>query len=449
MLSQIAYYGIEGVVSLLQVIFDVYFLNYMFPKKFGKTLSRLLSIVLAVVYFGWIQLSPGEWRLLQFVVTTVFMMAYVLFLRNGVIAWKIFLPVIINAVYSGTLTVVEASMQHIFEIDLDTLMSFTSARYITMALINSIYFVFLWVIMQYKASVTMRVPLHNYLIIIFPLYTILVVFLLDYINIMNPGSKWEQVLIIIAVSTLLLDVVAMVFFLQSSRRHEELQEMHAMVSFADQQQRHNEALISSYDELRKWKHDIKHVLAAVMASLDMNEIDKARDLLGESVGSTNTVMRAVAATGDTMVDALLAFKANDAKSNDIRVDMKISVPDIQSIERIELCRLIGNLFDNAIEACLRIEDKGKRFISIRGEPQNANLFLLVENSTNGEVQKIGKTYVSSKEKNRHAGLGLKSIDSIVDKASGYCERTHVNNVFTTMILLPCTIIVQSKGKPYG
>lgn len=101
---------------------------------------------------------------------------------------------------------------------------------------------------------------------------------------------------------------------------------------------------------------------------------------------------------------------------------------------IDLCCIIGNLFDNAIEASLALP-KEQRIIRIYMDMKGTQLYISFSNFTAGKkMKKEGNLFKSTKGEGH--GLGLIRIDDIVKRLDGYINRNSEDGAFTTEILIP-------------
>jgi len=96
--------------------------------------------------------------------------------------------------------------------------------------------------------------------------------------------------------------------------------------------------------------------------------------------------------------------------------------------------ILGNLIDNAIEACEKIEDKQGKFLRVYLCIMKKQLYISVSNGTNEVIRKLDKEYISRKRGNH--GHGLKRINNVVEKHGGYINRQNEPGVFATEIMLP-------------
>jgi len=189
-----------------------------------------------------------------------------------------------------------------------------------------------------------------------------------------------------------------------------------------------------YRQMRGWRHDYHNHIQVMKAHAALNQIDEINKYLGkldDDLTSVDTVVK----TGNVMVDAILNSKISLAASKKIPVNAKASVPQNLSVSEIDLCVIIGNLLDNAMEACLRQSGETERFIRVYIGKHKEMLYISVSNSVGGEVKKSGKNYISTKDSDSH-GFGLMRIDRIAAKYGGYVNRQNEDDVFATEIMLP-------------
>lgn len=197
--------------------------------------------------------------------------------------------------------------------------------------------------------------------------------------------------------------------------------------------KHYEEVENMYRTMRAWKHDYHNHVQAIEAYISLGQIEELGKYLDEMHAGLKE-MEVLLHTGNVKADAILNSKIALMKSYDILVDVTAVVPKDIPIKGTELSVLIGNLLDNAMEACLRIDDKSKRFVRIYIDILKDQLYISVTNSMDGKAKRIGNTFMSMK--NAGHGFGLGSVDKIVKKYGGYINRQTEEDVFATEIMLP-------------
>ena len=188
-----------------------------------------------------------------------------------------------------------------------------------------------------------------------------------------------------------------------------------------------------YKQMRGWRHDYRNhigVLKAYTAADDMESIKSYLDKLDTDLSTVDTVLK----TGNAMADAILNSKISLAKSRNIAVKADAHIPVALKISDIDLCVIIGNLFDNAIEASMAMPEE-ERMIRVYMDMKNTQLYISFTNFTAVKKRtKRGRIFESTKGEGH--GLGLIRIDDIIDRYDGYLSRNSEDGAFTTEILLP-------------
>ena len=111
-----------------------------------------------------------------------------------------------------------------------------------------------------------------------------------------------------------------------------------------------------YMDMRGWRHDYHNhmqVMKAQLALGNLNEIQEYLNALEKELDHVDTLVK----SGNLMVDAILNSKLTLARRQSISVNCKVKVPEKLPIEDVDLCVILGNLMDNALEACRQIEEK--------------------------------------------------------------------------------------------
>ena len=104
-----------------------------------------------------------------------------------------------------------------------------------------------------------------------------------------------------------------------------------------------------YRQIRGWRHDYRNHIQVMNVLLENGELEELKKYLGDLAVDLNTV-DTVVKTGNAMADAILNSKISLARSKDINVSVEASIPVKLKMTELDLCCILGNLFDNAIEA---------------------------------------------------------------------------------------------------
>ena len=196
---------------------------------------------------------------------------------------------------------------------------------------------------------------------------------------------------------------------------------------------HYDEVENMYRQIRGWRHDYRNhiqVMKVYAANGDMEAIKEYLDKLDTDLSTVDTVIK----TGNSMADAILNSKISLARSKKIEVKADAHIPFKLKTSEIDLCVIIGNLFDNAIEASLSLPEE-QRLIRVYMDMKNTQLYISFTNFTSGKkLKKQGGRFSTTKGEGH--GFGLVRIDNIIERLGGYISRNSEDGAFTTEILIP-------------
>ncbi len=199
----------------------------------------------------------------------------------------------------------------------------------------------------------------------------------------------------------------------------------------EQSARHLDEVRGIYTEMRGYKHDIRHHLQTLKGYLSAGEYDRAVsyiDGLDKELQSVDTLLK----TGNVSLDAILSAKIAQAKAEQIDVTVKANVPDSLTISDVELSIVIGNLLDNAIDACRSVQKE--RFLRIFMTMKGKMLYFSMLNSAVHKEKKVGGLFASHKQ-GVH-GFGLRRAEAIIGEHGGWCKYNSEEGAFTSEFLVP-------------
>lgn len=188
-----------------------------------------------------------------------------------------------------------------------------------------------------------------------------------------------------------------------------------------------------YQTMRAWRHDYHNHMQAIKALLSMGKKDELSDYLDNLEKDLDSIDIAIR-TGNVGLDAILSSKVSIARKNNIEVNCTAKVPQDLKISDVHFCAIVGNLMDNAIEACEKIPASCPRFIRIYIGLFKSQLYISVSNSTKEKKRRRLGELVTSKL-GEH-GFGLRRIDKLAEKYDGYVNRKNEPGIFATEVMLP-------------
>ncbi len=196
---------------------------------------------------------------------------------------------------------------------------------------------------------------------------------------------------------------------------------------------HYQEVETMYKKMRGWRHDYRNHIQTMKVLAENGDLEAIKDYLNkldDDLTSVDTVVK----TGNAMADAILNSKISLAKSKGISVKVDAHVPVKLKMSELDLCVILGNLFDNAIEASLNLPEP-ERLIRVYMAMKNTQLYISFTNLTaTKKQQKKANRFQTTKGKGH--GLGLIRIDKIIEKLDGYLSRNSEDGAFTTEVLIP-------------
>ncbi len=199
----------------------------------------------------------------------------------------------------------------------------------------------------------------------------------------------------------------------------------------EQAQRHLNEVRSIHSEMRGYKHDFHHHLQTLKGQLESGETERAITYINQldtALQHIDTLIK----TGNITVDAILSAKIAQAKKENIPVTVEACLPEGLTLTDVELSIVIGNLLDNAIEACRSAQ--GERFIRLSIRMKGRMMYFYMLNSAGKKKVKIGSLFQTSKT--GFHGFGLHRAETILQSHGGWVKYNSEDGAFTSEFLVP-------------
>ena len=229
-------------------------------------------------------------------------------------------------------------------------------------------------------------------------------------------------------AVLLLINILIVFYVEALREN-ELEKF--KVKFNEQQynlqMEYYQQLKERQEEVCSLRHDVKKYILAMQAVAEHGDTEELHKI---AQAATDVFERStnISAVGNPVVDALLNYYLRIAERNYIKVKLDVTIPEVLTISSLSLSIIIGNTFDNAIEACCDLPAE-QRIIHLQLRKQYRSLFYRLENPYSDTVRSI--------RIGEYHGYGLKNINRIVQENHGDFYTKKKDGVFTVQVRLNC------------
>ncbi|MGL5641282.1 MAG: GHKL domain-containing protein [Paraclostridium sp.] len=193
-------------------------------------------------------------------------------------------------------------------------------------------------------------------------------------------------------------------------------------------------LQEAQSKVRKLYHDMKNHITCIQGIYGHNELaEKYIENLKNELNDWKSIFM----TGNMILDIILNDKKKICDKNNIDFSVDINFSSCEFIDMLDVCSIFSNMIDNAIEACIKINDKDRnRFINIKGTIVNGFFVIKCENSKVNEVKFKDKNIKTDKKDSNLHGIGIKSIKTSVQKYDGELFIDYQDYIFTVKIYIP-------------
>lgn len=199
------------------------------------------------------------------------------------------------------------------------------------------------------------------------------------------------------------------------------------------QQKQLDALQSHMEQIQRFRHDTRHHLLVIKEFLKTQNKDGLESYLQELTKTLPAPPENYC--GNSVINALLCYYRETAENHQIKTSFSISLSENPPFSDTDLCIILGNFLENALEACRRMKAPEK-FINLRiSMPSRLTLVIITENSYEGTILRTKDgAFLSSKGKNRK-GIGIASVINIIKKYNGIPRFEYQEPIFKASLLL--------------
>lgn len=170
------------------------------------------------------------------------------------------------------------------------------------------------------------------------------------------------------------------------------------------------------EQTRKLLHDFSNHMLVLSNLIEEKQNEQALHYIN-SIGIEKEKQNIIPWTGNPIVDFLINYKQTEATKQNITFNINTDRISFHTIADEDLCIILANLLDNSIEACCKVEDSS-RWINITLRQIEGIIVMKIENSIKKPLIIKGQFPMTSKEERWAHGIGLKSVQTAVDKYNG-------------------------------
>lgn len=404
--------------DILFIIFAVYLFFYYFDIFLKRRKRTVLSMIGLVIFMAWqfemssVNLLPAYGNIIVTIITTLFAVAQI---YEGKFWNKCIFTIAFNAIWmlietiSGNILLTYCCEFTDLQA-LGTLGSFTS-KIVFMIAITALKRVFT------KDEIKELPVRYSFMLVLIPIGSIYImnnIFMLGYKLHSNRANIQSAVTAVI-----LLGVNVLVFYIYI-KLADDLQ-LRRMTSVYEQQldlcERHQQERELSILRLRDMRHNMKNNLVSILAYAENGDNEKIIRFVNEIMEEGGIKTSTVTNSGNIVIDSLIGYWYVEAKKVGIDFSVNLNIPMEMPFRGADICLILGNLLENAVEAAQKAE--GKKYIRLHMKYDKNNLLLFVENNYKGVLIKTkDKRFKSTKTDAENHGVGLSSVYRIAAKYHG-------------------------------
>ena len=221
--------------------------------------------------------------------------------------------------------------------------------------------------------------------------------------------------------------------LEISRTRTQLEEaLHHANQSMNAQKKQFDSLAQHMDEMRKARHDLRQHLAVVQSYIEKDDKEGLHNYIELYKNELPHEVLDLYCRND-VVNAVISYYAGVSRDNGIQFDVKTDYPELSSITETDMTVLLGNLLENAVEACLQQKDE-QPFIKVRIKRHgNSELLILIDNTCKTSVRFMDSLPLSSKRPGM--GIGSASVQDIAARYNGTVQFEQRKEVFYASVLM--------------
>lgn len=185
-------------------------------------------------------------------------------------------------------------------------------------------------------------------------------------------------------------------------------------------------------QLSRLKHDVNKHLGLIDQYAQFGEYDRIHTYIKTLQDNAETDR--VHLSSIPVLNYLLTYYSSKMDQRDVAFVISQDIDCEMAIKDVDLCIVLGNMLDNALDAviCLPVE---RRRVKLHISVVSQCVLLHCCNVYNNELHKKGHIYLSTKERNKHSGMGISNIRHVADQYDGDVEITHSGEEFTISVVL--------------
>ena len=237
---------------------------------------------------------------------------------------------------------------------------------------------------------------------------------------------------------IILSYVVVFAGISSSSKTISLKYKYKMIENQVELQRQNyKTLNESLEHLYALKHDVRHHISAIETMVGQQKYKEALEYI-EQFNQNQRSTTLPTLCNNFAADSIVKYYMSLALSKNIDFKVNLIIPEDISINPLDLCIVLGNCLENAIEACDKLSSESIKSIDLTSKIVGTHIIIKITNNFSGEIIKLDNIIKSTKDGNSH-GIGLSNVNETVKKYNGNLDIYYLEDIFDITIIM-CTCI---------
>jgi signal transduction histidine kinase len=414
-------------------------LMHMFARAFLKNRRELPQALPAAIFLAiWaVKFAASFFFSQSILIITLSSLLSLAFLASARYRCKPYWVPITVAVYFSVAALAEVLAVSVISaaqsVAFSDVMAFTPRRFQALALIELIVLFFIKLVERFRAGKISEMSAREWMpLCLLPIPTIVIIMqtILYSVSDSNPVTDLSVVTILASVC---MNVIVFSLIESMIRRGEKDMRLELAETRLKIEKGHIAQMAEQHERMLRLSHDFKHHVQAMGALAEAQSFGELSEYLRRLAGEQVRAGPAVS-TGNPVLDALLSTKKAAAERRGIRCEWNLSIPPELGLPDVDLCALLGNALDNAIEACERAG--GQTFIQLGMFVSGGNLLCAIKNTVGAQPEPSEKLLKTAKSGPALHGIGMKSMKWHCDSMGGDMGFEYDENSFDLRLLLP-------------
>lgn len=418
--------------SLLISYFICSFMNLNLKTRKGRIICISGGIIFSalVIIMNRLMIYEGLWGIVYIAEFFIFE----LICLKGSVLRKLFVALLVNIISISVNACVTSIISAALGNDINQIYTEkTLWRFITIIIVQLLLVYIYEVILKIavKSEFTLKPKEWALILSVFLVSSVSIAFIhMTQISMAAESAVSSKLLLASEIGIVVTNVVCFYMMSALSKSNQETTELRIYRQQQEYQLQYAESTRKQYEEIRRIRHDVKQNFAVISALQKEGKYSEAIEYANKCTDNLSK-MEVLIDVGNDFVNAILNAKISLAKEKNIEVICSAS-KNIADIEDVDLCSLLGNMIDNAIDACEKC-DESNRLIEINIVSDEYRLLVTVSNTIAAPVLEGGLK--TSKPNPEMHGCGIKMIKSIAKKYNGKVDFYEEDNLFECQVLI--------------